>query len=340
MTHCLLTGIGGSIGCHVYAHIMHNTDWKVSGIDSFRHKGITDRVVEISCEHPEWADRTAIYTHDLVAPISWKLARSIGVVDIIINCASLSDVFASIENPVPFVQNNVALMLNMLEYARLACPRAFLQLSTDEIYGPTDGKVMHKEWDPIVPSNPYSASKAAQEAIGISYWRSYGVPLIIVNLMNNFGEMQSTTKFPAIVQNKLRKGECVIVHGTPDTTGSRYYIHSRNSADAFLHILNLKTPHKHIPGSLDKPDRWNIVPDVCVKNNDLVTYIAHAMRLHGPAIKYQPFTEARPGHDRHYGLDGNKLATTGWKQPLSFEDSLCNTVNWYEEHPEWLEPTK
>ena len=145
-------------------------------------------------------------------------------------------------------------------------------------------------------------------------------------------------KFPAIIQNKLQHGERITVHGDSETTGSRYYIHSRNSADAFIHILKLKPPHRHVAGDLDKPDRYNIVPDACVKNDDLVFTIAQMMGIEFAPIDYQPFTAARPGHDRHYGLDGAKLAATGWKQPLSFEDSLCNTVTWQAEHPEWLEP--
>lgn len=337
MRKCLLTGIGGSIGVHVFCHLMHNTDWDVVGIDSFRHKGLSDRVTEVLKDHSDWAPRLKMLTHDLTAPISWKMSQEIGKIDYIINVASLSDVFASIEQPAPFVQNNVALILNVLEYARLAQPRALLQLSTDEVYGPTDGKVFHKEWDPIVPSNPYSASKAAQEAIAISYWRTYNVPLILVNLMNNFGEMQSPAKFPAMVQRKLVNGEAITVHGGPDEQGSRFYIHSRNSADAFLHLLTMRAPYRHVPGQLDKPDRYNIVGDVCIANDTLVTLIATLVGVEGE-ITYQPFTEARPGHDRHYGLDGTKLAATGWKQPVPFAASMAETVRWQKEHPEWLEP--
>jgi nucleoside-diphosphate-sugar epimerase len=132
------------------------------------------------------------------------LIKKIGHVDHIIAMASLSDVHDSIVNPVPFVQQNVNIALAMLEYARVAKPERFLADLQRRGLRPDDGEHYHKEWDPIVPSNPYSASKAAQEAIAISYWRTYNVPLMIVNLMNNFGEMQSPSKFPAIVQRKLR----------------------------------------------------------------------------------------------------------------------------------------
>jgi dTDP-glucose 4,6-dehydratase len=336
MTTLLLTGIGGSIGCHTMRHVFQNTDWNIVGVDSFRHKGMSDRVRVMLDAHPEdWA-RLRILAHDLTTPISRVMANAIGPTDYIINMASMSDVHESLQNPRSFVEANVNIVLSMLDYARTTSCKAFLQISTDEVYGPTDGKTLHKEWDPIVPSNPYSASKAAQEAIAISYWRSYGVPLIIVNLMNNFGEMQSAAKFPAIVQRKLRKSEEITIHGQPNSTGSRVYIHSRNSADAFLFILNTVVPYRHCDGHADKPNRFNIVGDKQVNNADLVTFISQCTKLDA-RVKYEDSSLSRPGHDLHYGLDGSKLAALGWKSPLSFEASMRNTVAWYEDHPEWLE---
>src|SRR3990167_10534197 len=127
----LLTGISGGIGCHFLAHIMHNTDWDVVGVDSFRHKGWSDRIKVMFDGHPDWVLRTKIITHDLVAPFSPLTKKKIGHIDYIISMASLSDVQASIENPVPFVHNNVALVLNLLEFAREVKPEAFIQISTD-----------------------------------------------------------------------------------------------------------------------------------------------------------------------------------------------------------------
>jgi dTDP-D-glucose 4,6-dehydratase len=151
----LLTGAGGSIGCHTLMHVLQCTNWNVVTLDSFRHKGMTDRIEVMLLAHPEFRPRLKVYTHDLVAPISELLAAKIGPIDRIINMASLSDVHDSIVNPVPFVTNNVALVLNVLEYARtLPELKSFLQISSDEVYGPTDGKSFHKEWDAIVPAIP------------------------------------------------------------------------------------------------------------------------------------------------------------------------------------------
>lgn len=333
----LLTGIGGSIGCHFLAHFMHNTDWEVVGIDSFRHKGWLDRVKSMTDNHPDWLHRTTVWTHDLAAPFSPLLKDKIGPIDYIISMASLSDVEASIQNPVPFIQNNVNLTLNLLEYAREVKPEVFVQISTDEVYGAVSSKHddLRKEWDPIVPSNPYAASKACQEAIAISYWRTYGVPLIITNTMNNFGEMQQSSKFPAMIQKWISAGKKVTIHGQPGKIGSRSYIHSRNFADAILFLLKNCPPHMHVPNTADKPDRYNVTGDLQLDNLELAQLIAKLMGRELDFELVDTHTQ-RPGHDPHYGLDGTKMRERGWKSPLPFEASLKNTIDWQQAHPEWL----
>ncbi len=331
----LLTGISGSIGCHFFAHIMHHTDFNVIGITSFRHKGEADRITAMLDPHPDWAPRLKLISHDLFGPFSERTKEKMGKVDYIINLASLSDVQASIEDPVTFIQNNVWSTLNMLEYAREAKPEVFIQFSTDEVYGPCEEGHRFEEWSPILPSNPYSASKAAQEAIAISYWRTYNVPLIITNTVNNFGEYQQASKFPVIVQKKVAKGEVVPIHGKEGEEGTRYYMHSRNAADAVLFILKNTTPHSHIPNAVDKPDRYNITSDDKLSNLEMAQEIAEAM---GKELEYEyvDHHSTRPGHDRHYSLSGEKLKTLGWNQPHSFKESLKNTVEWQTEHNEWI----
>lgn len=337
MKHVLVTGAGGSIGCHVMKHLILNTNWQITAVDSFRHKGLTDRLHDQIYRSP----RVRIFTHDLTAPLSFMVRKSIGNVDYVINLAAISDVDVSLDDPTYAIKTNVDVMLNMVEYEREWYrhePRpVFLHVSTDEVYGPTDGQSTHKEWDPIIPSNPYSASKACQEAIAISHWRSYGLRLILVNIMNNFGEMQSGTKFPCIVQRDVRAGRKIRLHKFGDGYGSRYYLHSRNAADAILFLLRHKEPFAHVPGSVDRPDRFNIVGDRQVDNRELADFIGSA--LGRPAIcEDWEVTDQRPGHDGHYGLDGAKIAELGWKAPVSWEESMTRTIQWYEENPEWLDP--
>lgn len=336
---CLLTGVGGSIAIHFLAHIMHNTDWKIIGIDSFRHKGWSDRINHTFEYYPEWKERVRVITHDLTAPFSPLMIKEMGKIDYIINMASLSDVFDSIEKPVPFVKNNVDLVLNMLELARVVKPEVFIQISTDEVYGASHKKndTGAKEWAPILPSNPYAASKAAQEAIAISYWRTYGVPLIITNTMNNFASMQQPNKFPVMVQRALQNNEEVTIHAEQNgEIGSRSYIHSRNFADAVLFIIQNTKPHMHEPLTCDKPDRYNIAGEVQLDNLELAQLIAKQM---GKELKYKIVNSEiqRPGHDPHYSLDDTKIKSLGWKPPIPFEQSLKDTIKWQTEHPAWIE---
>ena len=332
----LISGISGSIGCHFFAHIMHNTNWDVIGISTFRHRGESDRISHMFIEHPEWQSRLTMIMHDLIGPFSERTKQKIGKVDYIINLASLSDVEASIHDPVTFIQNNVWSTLNLLEYAREAKPKAFVQFSTDEVFGPTDGKFLYKEWDSLVPSSPYAASKACQEVIATSYWRTYDVPVIITHTMNNFAEMQQSSKFPVMIQKAIEKGEEVTIHGESNgEIGSRSYIHSRNVADAVLFILRNTKSYLHRSLAIDKPDCYNIAGDKQLTNLELAQTIA---KLMGKEFKYKIIEShtQRPGHDPHYGLDDGKLKLLGWKPPLSFEESLANVVKWQEEHKEWL----
>ncbi len=331
----LVTGAAGSLGAHVWCHILANTDWEFVGLDSLRHMGLSERIVEMSKDHPQYIARSTFLTHDLNAPIGDILAKRIGHVDYILNTASLSDVHISLVDPLPFFQNNVNVVLNMLEFARKVRPEAFLHVSSDEVYGPTDGAHRHKEWDPILPSSPYSASKAAQEAACIAWWRSYNVPLLLINLMNLFCELQNPRKFPVLVQKAVAAGEVVTVHGTINTVGTRFYLHARNAADAMLFILQNVPPKLHVDGAIDRPERFNIVGDKQVSNLDLAEMIARYMGK-SLRVEFEDFHSARPGHDRHYGLDGSRLRELGWKAPVSFEDSLKEVVRWQSEHPEWI----
>ncbi len=333
----LLTGAGGAIGIHMLGHIFTNTDWEVIATDSFRHKGYPDRISSMLDEHPDWRTRLTVVTHDLNAPFTDRELKRMGEITYIINLASISDVQASIDDPVPTVRNNVELMLNMLEASRVLKPKTFLHFSTDEVYGPvTLDSTGHKEWAAIKPSNPYSGSKAAQEAIAFAWWRSFGVPLIITNTMNNFAETQAPSKFPAMIQQKLQKGEAIKIHVSPTgEIGTRHYLHSRNAADAVLYILKNIPAKLHEPNAIDFPERFNICGDQQINNLELVEIISDLMGMEYKT-EMVSFHAANPGHDLHYGLDGTKLKEAGWTAPLSFKESMKNTIEWQTAHPEWM----
>lgn len=335
----LLTGAGGAIGVHMISHIMHNTDWEIIATDSFNpiHKGYFDRITRVCENHPEWNSRIRIFHHDLCAPFTNREIESIGKINYIINLASRSDVQNSVDDPFNFARNNTELIFTMIDLAIKIKPEVFLQFSTDEVYGPAPrDSAGHPEWDIILPSNFYSASKAAQEAYCIAAWRSYGLPLIITNTMNNFGEMQAPSKFPAMIQNNIERGEVIKIHSAKNgEIGTRYYLHSRNAADAVLFILKNVKPILHGHGEIDKPVRLNIVGDKQIANDELVKIISDLMGKEAKtALCY--FHDDNPGHDLHYGLDGRALSKLGWKSPVSFEDSMKNTIDWQKRNPEWM----
>lgn len=331
----LLTGAGGFVGSHVLRHLMTRTEWTVACPVTFRHRGVPKRIASAVETNPEWWDRVDVIYADLSAPIDSVTAARFGDVDYLLNVASESHVDRSIEAPGPFVENNVRLMTNILDYARQARPKVVLQMSTDEVYGPAPDGYAHREWDPVLPSNPYSASKAAQEAVCFTYWRTYGVPVVITNTMNILGEMQDPEKFVPKTMRALMAGEPVTVHVSPDgRPGSRFYLHARNLADAWLWLLCKHEPQMY--GDHDRPSRFHIVGEREVTNLEMVRELAALMGITDPKLDLVDFHSSRPGHDLRYALDGSKLAAAGWSPPLPLQESLARTVEWTMAHPEWL----
>jgi len=229
----LLTGGGGFVGHHTLEHILKTTDWDVVVLDSFRHKGISARLRAVFNANPNEIKRVTVVTHDLRTPIDEITSKEIGHIDVIINNASESHVDRSLIEPRHFIMNNVSIAVSMLEYARtIPDLKLFIQVSTDEVYGPAKNGDSHPEYDAILPSNPYSASKASQEAIAISYWRSYDIPVVISNTMNIIGERQDVEKFIPKTISQLLSGLKMPVHANLNngvwSSGSRYYLHARN----------------------------------------------------------------------------------------------------------------
>lgn len=335
----LLTGASGFVGSHVLRHLLVNTDWQLVLPVTFRHKGNSDRIASALEGNAEWHQRVDVVMCDLSNPLSATTKYRFGAITEIWNVASESHVDRSIEFPAEFIQNNVALITNILDYARELGDQLdlFLQMSTDEVYGPAPEGYAHVEWDTIKPSNPYSASKAAQEAVVFAYWRTYNVPVVVTNTMNIIGETQDAEKFVPMIIKKLLAGEPMTVHVSPDgESGSRFYLHARNLADAWLHIsgeISMGDVLRY-PNSTE-PDRFHIVGEREVTNEEMVTMIAEILDVE-PRMEKVNFHESRPGHDLRYALDGTKLAEFGWDMPIPFEESLRKTVEWSLENPEWL----
>lgn len=319
----LVTGGCGFIGSHFVREILDKTDHDIVIIDSLTYAGRVDRVT--GGFRLGDTDRVEIRWHDLRAPLPPDES-----IDWVVNFASESHVDRSISHPIPFFQNNVAVALHMLEFATLSNVEKFIQISTDEVFGPTDGTHQHTEWEPHIPSNPYAASKSAQEAAAIAWWRTYNVPLIILNTMNNFGERQDAEKFVPKCIAAAMTGELLPIHGRFDpesgefVSGSRVWLHARMFSEAILWTLDNIRPASFLDGAT-RPTRFNVAGVEQISNLDLADRIGHI--LERPIyIDAVDFHSSRPGHDMHYGLDGTALREAGWTPSIAFDDCLRTTV--------------
>jgi len=303
---------------------MATTDWHVVGVASFKHQGDLTRINEQMDGFD--SRRLKVVLHDLQEPIPHEKALSIGKIDYVLNLASDSHVDRSITHPRTAIENNVKVILTMLEYVREHPVEKFIHISTDEVYGAADIGHNHVEGEPHRPSNPYSGSKAAQEDIIFSYWRTYKLPLVITNTMNIVGEMQHPEKFVPKVLENLLAGNKVVIHASPDgKPGSRFYLHARNQADALLFLLKTHTPTLYPAKDID---RFNIVGEKEMDNLEMAKLLARYAEM---PLTYElvDFHSSRPGHDLRYALDGKKMKDLGWKPPVSLEDSLKQTASWY-----------
>lgn len=337
MKRVLLTGAGGFVGHHTLGHMLEHTDWTFVCTDSFRHMGKTDRLREVLAEVPQHADRVTVLAHDLRAPISPQMAYAIGPVDYLIAMASESHVDRSIYDPRPFVENNVAVALTVLEFVREHGVEKLVHVSTDEVYGPAAIGEDHSEGAPHRPSNPYAASKAAQEAIVYAYWRTYGLPCAVATSMNMIGERQDPEKFVPLALAKILAGDEVPIHVRADgTQGSRFYLHARNYANALIFLLE-QVPFPAYDGT-NEMERFNVVGEER-ENLEMAELVADfaGFRLNAKPVDFHTY---RPGHDLRYALDGKKMQALGWVPPLPLEASLANTVEWTMAHPEWLVHTR
>lgn len=329
----LVTGGNGFIGHHFCEHILKNTDWEIIVMDrlSYAANGF-ERLKEVNCYDQK---RVRHFCHDFTMPINDGLLGEIKDVDYIVHMGAETHVDNSISDPRPFVRSNVLGTMEILEFARKCTNlKLMVYFSTDEVFGPAPVETVpngYREWDRYNSTNPYSASKAAGEELCLAWANTFGVPLIITHTMNVFGERQHPEKFIPKVIRKVLAGETITIHSDPSKTisGSRYWIHARNVAEAVLFLINNER-ETHI-----LREKYNIVGEREVSNLEMAQTIA---RILGRELKYEmiDFHSSRPGHDLRYGLDGSKLFSMGHQYPKTFEDSLQKTIQWTLENPKWL----
>lgn len=320
----LLTGGCGFIGHHFIEHFLKTTDWDIITLDKLTYaaRGF-DRVKDIEAYDDS---RVTFLTTDLSHELSEGVVNECKDVDYIIHMAAESHVDNSITNPEPFIISNVLGTMRILELAKQCTNlKKFCYFGTDEVFGPAPNGVNYDVNDRYDCTNPYSASKAGAEQLCLSYEKCYNLPVFIIRSMNVIGERQHPEKFVPLCIRKVLSGETITIHSSADKkiSGSRFYIHARNVANAVHFLLDKAESRKayHIRGE----EEWS--------NLELAKTISEIV---GKELKYEmtDFHSARPGHDLRYAIT-DSMEDLGWVRPMNFKESLESTVRWTLSRPEW-----
>lgn len=359
----LITGGTGFIGHHIIEHIMRGyteldpATTRICILDRLDETSSYERLRDIESWH-QWCHHISTVWHDLKSPINQTVKDMIferlgGNPTGILHLAASTHVDRSITEPVSFVMDNVVGTVNLLEYGREQTEDArnakcdgnnivptILIFSTDEVYGPAPGDTLYSEGDRHDPGNPYSGSKAAAESMARSYRNTYKMDILITNCMNVFGERQHPEKFFPMTIRKCLNGEMNIIHAdeTKTVSGSRFYLHARNCADATIFAM---LHGRRDDGEGAAAGTYHIVGDQEVTNLavvELIWEIVNEIENGIPPLEYEMFDfhGSRPGHDLRYGQSGDKLAGMGFRFKLSFVESLEKTVRWYLDNLTWL----
>jgi len=328
----LITGGCGFIGHHLAEHLLKNTNWNIKILDSLTYAGIQKRITDMGA-YKDNKDRIKFIFHDLRAELNKTTIKDLGQLDYIVHMAAETHVDNSLIDARPFIETNVIGTMNLLNYIKdndIGLKR-FINFSTDEVYGSAPDDYDYKEDDRWRPSNPYSASKCGQSALGIAYATSFGLPIIHTYTMNVFGERQHPEKLIPKTIRTFKEGKPMTIHCKKEgdkvtEIGKRYWLHARNASDAVLFLLDKGKNNDH----------YNIVGDIELTNLEMTDKIAKYMGLDNPKYDFVDFHKTRPGHDRRYSLDGNKLRKMGWKAKVDFEESLDRTVKWSINNMDWL----
>jgi dTDP-glucose 4,6-dehydratase len=245
--------------------------------------------------------------------------------DLVVNFAAETHVDRSIHDAGDFIHTDVFGTYVLLEAFRSAeRPKRFIQISTDEVYGAIETGSA-KETDPIAPRNPYSASKAGADRLAYSYFVTYDVPVIVTRASNNYGPRQYPEKIiPLFVTNAL-EDRPLPLYG--DGLQVRDWLHVDDHARAIDRILD-----KGVDG-----ETYNIGGGHELTNLELTKKVLASLKKPESLIEK---VKDRPGHDRRYSLDTEKLRGLGWRPEIGFDEGLAATVQWYRDRPDWWQRIK
>ena len=317
----LITGGAGFIGTNYIRYILESyPDDEVVCADKLTYAGNYDNISEFQSDGRFHFRKTDICDKEAVYKVVGQYAP-----DCIVNFAAESHVDRSVENPEVFLKTNVlgtSVLLDAVNYFGI---KRFHQISTDEVYGdlPVDRpELKFDENSPIRPSSPYSASTASADMLCLAYYRTYGTPVTISRCSNNLGPYQFPEKLIPLMVMKALREEKLPVYGDGKNVRDWLYVKDHCRAIDMI-VRNGKNGEIYNVGGNSEMSNIEVVKtilDILGKPGSLITYV-----------------KDRPGHDRRYAINSEKLQNgLCWKPETDFSDGIKQTVKWYCDNPEWV----
>lgn len=245
--------------------------------------------------------------------------------DAIVNFAAESHVDRSILGAAEFLETNVRGVYNLAEAAKQLGTKRLLLVSTDEVYGSID-EGSFKETDRLNPRNPYSAAKAGGELVGMSYFHTFNLPVIVTRGSNTYGPYQYPEKvLPLFVTNAIDSEPLPLYRGGENNVRDWLYVddHARGIDTAL---------RKGDPGQI-----YNIAGE---NERENIVLTRKILALTGRDESLIKLVADRPGHDRRYSIDASKLHALGWQPQMPWEQGMADTVQWYQDNEWWWRKIK
>lgn len=318
MAKFLVTGGAGFIGSNYLRYLLSkHREVEVINLDKVTYAGNLDNLRDIE-KNPRYR-----FVHGDICDEQLVNSLMPGV-EVIVNFAAESHVDRSIGAPDDFIRTDIFGAFVLLEAGRKHKIKKFIQISTDEVYGSIDNGSF-KETDALMPSSPYSASKAGADRLAYSYFVTYGLPVIITRCSNNFGPYQFPEKLiPLFVTNALDE-KPLPIYG--DGKNVRDWIYVEDHCEAIDFIYTHGTDG----------DVYNIGAGNERANLEITHYILDRL---GKPKSLMAYVRDRFGHDRRYSLDISKITALGWKPRHNFAEALDATIDWYRRNRQWWERLK
>jgi dTDP-glucose 4,6-dehydratase len=306
----LVTGGAGFIGSHFVEQLLASGD-DVIVLDKLTYAGNEANI----------PDAAEFHRGDIATPAD--VAR-VGAVDAIVNFAAETHVDRSILESETFGRTEFNGTKVLLELARDTNAR-YVQVSTDEVYGDLESGGSARESDPVRPSSPYSAAKAAGDLLIPAYARTFGVNASLTRGSNTYGPRQFPEKMVPFFTTNAIDGQPLPVYG--DGRQVRDWLHVDDHCAGIELVLR-----EGAPG-----EAYNIGAGDERENIEIAARIIELTGADSSLIRH---VADRPGHDRRYSLDSSKLHGLGWKPRRSLDEGLGETVDWYRDNRSWWEPRK